>query len=65
MVTVNPGIASRGFYPRHITPIFAGTPEWVVEHKPLADAPKAKPTLICWCPTEFSARLIANALNGE
>ena len=61
----NPGISSGGFTFRHITPIFAGNPEWIVEHKPLSDAPEAKPTLVCWCPTEFSARLIANALNGE
>ena len=61
----NPSISSGGFIFRHITPLFHGTPEWIVEHKPLSDAPEAKPTLVCWCPSEFSARLIANALNGD
>lgn len=65
MPTKNPDIEPGGFYPRHIVPIFHGTPEWVVEHKPLPDDPSAKPNVLCWCRSEFAARLIANALNGE
>jgi hypothetical protein len=44
------------FVARHIVPLFAGTPEWVVE--------TAEGRLCCWCPSEFDARTIAAAMSG-
>jgi hypothetical protein len=41
---------------RRITPLFAGTPEWIVE--------TSENRLVCWCTREFDAQLITNALNG-
>lgn len=55
------GTRQKGFSYRHITPLFAGTPEWVVEGLD----PQGKPKLLCWCPREFDAALITAALNGE
>lgn len=43
-----------GFVWRKITPLFAGTPEHIVE--------TYEGRLICWCPSEFDARIIADAL---
>lgn len=43
------------FHASHITPMFAGTPDWVV--KTFDDR------LVCWCPREFDARVIADALS--
>ena len=45
------------FRTRHITPLFFGNPEWVVE---LRDGEQ-----IALCKSEFHANLIANALNGD
>jgi hypothetical protein len=55
-------IPTPPFRARKIVPIFAEAPEWLVEHK---GANTELGTLVCWCPSEFSARLIANALNGD
>jgi hypothetical protein len=43
------------FTARHITPLFAGTPEHVVEYGP---------QLVCWCSTAADAGRIAQALNN-
>ena len=45
---------SGAFVARKITPLFAGTPEWVVE--------TFEGRLCCWCPSEFDARIIADAM---
>lgn len=45
---------------RHITPLFAGNPEWIVE----ALQPEGN-RLVCWCHREFNAALITAALNGD
>lgn len=45
---------SGAFVWRKITPIFIGTPEHIVE--------TYEGRLVCWCPSEFDARLIADAL---
>jgi hypothetical protein len=50
------------FRARHIVPLFANAPEWVVEHK---DPHDKRITHLAWCRTEFHARLITNALNGD
>ena len=45
------------FRARHFVPVFAGFPEWLVEH--------ADGTQLALCHSEFHAKLIAMALNGE
>jgi hypothetical protein len=45
---------TSAFIWRKITPLFAGTPEFVVETH--------EGRLCCWCPSEFDARIIADAL---
>ena len=45
---------------RRITPLFAGTPEWIVE----AAQPEGM-KLVCWCSREFDAAMITSALNGD
>lgn len=55
-------IPTPPFRARHIVPLFAEAPEWIVEHKGSKDELS---TLVAWCPSEFAARLITNSLNGE
>ena len=45
---------SRAFKARHTVPLFAGTPEWIVE--------SADGNLICWAKSELYARMIAAAM---
>lgn len=47
------------FYYHHFIPLFAGSPEWIVE----AAQPEGT-RLVCRCTREFDAQLITNALNG-
>ena len=42
------------FVARQITPLIAGTPEWVVE--------TFLGRLVCWCPSEFDAKVVADSL---
>lgn len=46
---------ASAFVSRQITPLFMGTPDWVVE--------TFEGRLVCWCPSAFDARIIADALN--
>ena len=49
------GSSIPAFNARYFVPLFAGLPEWKVEHK--------DGTQMALCYTEFNARLIADALN--
>jgi hypothetical protein len=46
---------SASYVSRHIIPLFAGSPEWVVE--------TFAGDHICWCSNQFNAALITDSLN--
>ena len=56
-LTISTRLYSRqqAYNARHFTPLFAGSPEWIVEHR--------DGTAIAFCTREFYARLITESLN--